>query len=66
MVGGQVKFYPYKISDLLFSHFVAPPPFPVINDQTLRKLFKVRQFFYLGPSFNSMIKNKQLRTKYKI
>ena len=43
--GGQVKFYPYKkvrwgggaqtVLDPQFSHFVAPPPLPVINDQSL-------------------------------
>ena len=25
-----------KVSDPRFSHFVAPPPLPVINDQSLR------------------------------
>ena len=40
--GGRKKFYPVlrgggaqKVSDPRFSHFVAPPPLPVINDQSL-------------------------------
>ena len=30
-----------KVSDLRFSHFVAPPPFPVINDQSLGVLLVI-------------------------
>ena len=41
--GGRNKFYPVlrgggaqKVSDSRFSRFAAPPPLPVINDQSLK------------------------------
>ena len=53
--GGREKFYPVlrgwgvgvqKVSDLRFSHFVAPPP--VINDQSLKAVL----FLLYAPKHN--------------